>query len=264
MKTVLLLRSGADGDYTFEGWTAYSISPIQKSLINLDLLEIELNNDTYAGIILTSRTAVEAVKAMRTDIVVPIFVVGEATGRVVRSSINHGVIVGEKSGDAVRLAPQIIDHFQNRKDVRLLHPGASKMIGGLSEKLADSGIISNHLPVYETTSRPEEQLSQDLDNLTKIDAVVFFSPSGVKSAQHLVRQRWPSASEIAIGISTAKSLDNCLICKDPNAKGNIFYPSYETNEYFRRCCLSQSTLTCSSVLQHKSALFNKVLTFVSV
>ena len=159
MKTVLLLRSGADGDYTFEGWTAYSISPIQKSLINLDLLETKLKSDTYAGIILTSRTAVEAVKAKRTEIDVPIFVVGEATGRAVRSFLNHGAIVGENSGDAVRLAPQIIEYFQTQKDVRLLHPGASKMIGGLSEKLADSGIVSNHLPVYETTSRPEEQLS---------------------------------------------------------------------------------------------------------
>ena len=220
MKTVLLLRSGADGDYTFDGWDAHSISPIQKSLINLDLLETELKNDDYAGVILTSRTAVEAVKAKRIDIDVPIFVVGEATGRAVRSLLNHGEIIGENSGDAVRLAPQIIDYFQTRKDIRLLHPGATKMIGGLGEKLVESGIVSNHIPVYETTSRPEEQLTQDLDNLSQIDAVVYFSPSGVKSARHLVRQRWPDAREIAIGISTAKSLDSCLICKDPNSKGN--------------------------------------------
>ena len=220
MKNVLLLRSGSDGDYQTElekvGWSSCSISPIQKRLINSAQLASAFEKN-FDGLILTSRTAVEAVHQVRTSISWPIFVVGEATGRAVRKSLDHKEIIGEDSGDAVRLAPQIVSFFE--RPANLLHPGATKMIGGLKEKLAESSIVSNHIPVYETTSRDSQDLLDALSNVGHIDAVVYFSPSGVNSARSLVFQRWPEAKEIAIGISTAKVLDNCLVCEHPNARG---------------------------------------------
>lgn len=225
MKNVLLLRSGSDGDYQTEldkvGWSSRSISPIQKQLINSSQLAKALD-ESFDGLILTSRTAVEAVQQVRTEVTWPIFVVGEATGRAVRKLLEHQEIIGEDSGDAVRLAPQIIEFFD--RPANLLHPGATRMIGGLKEKLAESSIVSNHIPVYETTSRDSQDLVKALSNVEHIDAVVYFSPSGVNSARSLVSQRWPKAQEIAIGISTAKALDNCLVCQHPNARGeSVFF-----------------------------------------
>ena len=228
MRKVLLLRSGTDGTYDdlATGWSSVSVSPIEKKLINIDQLRLELANN-YDGIILTSRTAVQALNNANVKVNEkwPVFVVGGATGRAARE-LGLVDIVGESSGDAVRLAPQIIAYFDQTRSIRLLHPGATKMIGGLHEKLQPANIESIHLPVYETTSRQEDELSGDLAKLKEIDACVYFSPSGVKAARHLVKTKWPNAREIAIGNTTAASLDDSLVAKDPNAKGNLPFTSW--------------------------------------
>ena len=227
MKNVLLLRSGDNlGAYASSmppGWAVNQISPIRKHFINLPRLADTIKSTDFDGMILTSKTAVEAVSQTQVDFTGPVFVVGQATGAAVRQNLNSITeIIGEKSGDAVRLAPMIIDYFNGQSEpVNLLHPGATKMIGGLAEKIAP--IKSLHLPVYETCPRDRAELEAELDKMssTEFDAIVYFSPSGVNAARDVIRTRWPRARQIAIGQSTASVLDSCLVCKDPNPAGKL-------------------------------------------
>jgi len=234
---VLFLRSGTDDAYTEAavraGWKAHTISPIVKCFINEQALVDELTHveTRYCGIIMTSATTAEAiVRATAATTVaaaaaIPCFVVGAATARAARTA-GYGDPIGCETGDAQRLAPVITEYFaeqtgEQHKLVKLFHPGASKMIGGLAELLAAHNISTRHLPVYETTSRSTDDLDQELKRLQslRVDAVVYFSPSGVKAAQHLVRSRWPGAREVAIGSTTARALDSCLIAQHPTAEG---------------------------------------------
>ena len=224
MKNVLLLRSGDQiGEYgaCCPGWRATQMSPIRKSFINLARLRDTMQNGSFCGLILTSRTVVEAVAKTKVAVEMPVFVVGQATGRAVRELLKEKVqIIGEGSGDAVRLAPMIVDYFKGQSSpVNLIHPGATKMIGGLAEKIEP--IKSLHVPVYETSSRDRAELEAELSKIDHdFDACVYFSPSGVQAARDVIRARWPRAREIAIGQSTAQALDDCcLVCTDPNPTG---------------------------------------------
>jgi len=180
-----------------------------------------MQNGNFSGLILTSRTAVEAVAKAKFAVEMPVFVVGQATGRAVRELLKEKVeIIGEGSGDAVRLAPMIVDYFKGQSSpVNLLHPGATKMIGGLADKIKP--IKSLHVPVYETLPRYRAELEEELSKIDHdFDACVYFSPSGVHAARDVISARWPRAREIAIGRSTAQALDDgCLVCADPNPTG---------------------------------------------
>ena len=155
------------------------------------------------------------------DVCVPddykIFVVGKATGEAARNAGFKNVI-GENSGDAVRLAPIISDSFSTEKsEIRLLFPGAATKIGGLAKKILPISVID--IPVYETLSRPVEEISSELADLKPFDFVVFFSPSGVKAAFETISRHSPGAKVIAIGPTTAKSLEAPLVSATPDVEG---------------------------------------------
>lgn len=148
-----------------------------------------------------------------------IFVVGKATGEAARNA-GFKNILGENSGDAVRLAPIISDAFQeNKSKIKLLFPGAATKIGGLAEKI--SPIIVVDLPVYETLSRSEEEIKSELENIDHFDFVVYFSPSGVTAAKKSILLHSPNARVIAIGPTTAKSLEKPLISVTPDVEGEF-------------------------------------------
>ena len=150
----------------------------------------------------------------------PIFVVGQATGLAARDAGFESVI-GKGSGDAVRLAPIILAHFEKVADlatVRLLFPGAATKIGGLAAKIAPINVVD--VPVYKTAGRSAQEISKELDQIpAQCDYIVFFSPSGVAAALDLVRKHSPDAQLIAIGPTTAKFLPNSLVSKTPDAAG---------------------------------------------
>lgn len=150
----------------------------------------------------------------------PLFVVGKATGLAARDA-GFANVIGEGSGDAVRLAPIILSHFEKSDDlanVRLLFPGAATKIGGLAAKIAPISVVD--VPVYQTAGRSADDISKELARIpAPCDFVVFFSPSGVAAAMDLVRKHSPDAQLIAIGPTTAKFLPNSLISKTPDAAG---------------------------------------------
>lgn len=149
-----------------------------------------------------------------------VFVVGRATGAAARDA-GFSSVLGEDSGSANRLAPIIIDHFAgaDASSTRLLFPGAKRKMGGLTEKISPIEVVD--VPVYETCGRPREELAAELSKIPIVDFVVFFSPSGVKAALEVIKSHSPSSKLVAIGLTTAKFLDNPIVSASPEVQGKI-------------------------------------------
>ena len=227
VKRILFLRSGTDDLYEKAsrelGFTSYTINPIQKQFINLDKLTEKLTTLDFDALVFTSQTSVEAlslISSQQLPLNLTVYVVGRATGQSARK-LGFKNILGENSGSSKNLANVILS--ENKTLTRFLFPGASKLIGGLKEPLETAGHQLEILPVYQTTSRSQNELQAEICQIDMVDVAVYFSPSGVESIHNLILDRWPNIRTIAIGQSTAKSLpaDKCEIAPSPDLEGNF-------------------------------------------
>ena len=227
MKRILFLRSGTDDSYEQAsrdlGYKSYTINPIQKEFINLDNLAEKMTTMDFDAIVFTSQTSLEALVLVRSQelpVNLPVYVVGKATAQCARN-LGFKNVIGENSGSSKNLASVILS--ENKTRTRFLFPGASKLIGGLKEPLETAGHELEILPVYQTTSRGQNDLQSEMNKIDSVDVAVYFSPSGVESIHHLILDRWPNIRTIAIGQSTAKSLpaDKCEIAPSPDLEGNF-------------------------------------------
>lgn len=227
VKRILYLRSGTDDSYEKAtrdlGFKSYTINPIQKEFINLDKLAKTLATLEFDAIVFTSQTSVEAltlIEPQELPLTLPVYVVGKATAQCARN-LGFKNILGENSGSSKNLANVILS--ENKSQSRFLFPGASKLIGGLKESLETAGHHLEIFPVYQTTSRAQNELQDEINQIDLVDVAVYFSPSGVDSIHHLISNRWPNIRIIAIGQSTAKSLlaDKCEIAPSPDLEGVI-------------------------------------------
>jgi len=220
--SVLLLKS-ATGDGATSDWTSVLsgddvriVSPLQFDWIHLEALTDKIGRpDDYHGIVFTSPRCVEAFdrasKAVEgrfeagwKDKVV--YVVGHETGKQVQvlfSRWHRGEILGQETGNAKALSKLILGS-QLPAGARLLYPcgqmeSMSKQFEGREDIL--------HKSVAYCTAK-SESLDVDLQGLPDVlEAVVFFSPSGVKFAlQQLVDSRKGIKAFIAIGPTTHQAL----------------------------------------------------------
>jgi len=226
-KRILFLRSGTDDSYEKAsrdlGFESHTINPIQKEFINIDKLAKVMAALEFDALVFTSQTSVEALARMNPQelpLTLPVYVVGKATAQCARN-LGFKNVIGEKSGSSKNLATVILS--ENKTQSRFLFPGASKLIGGLKEPLETAGHHLEIIPVYQTTSRAQNDLQDEINQIDLVDVAVYFSPSGVDSIHHLISNRWPNIRTIAIGQSTAKSLpaDKCEIAPSPDLEGVI-------------------------------------------
>jgi len=221
---ILFLRSGNSTFYHDRakelGYVAHTFAPILKRRLPVGDLEEALKDfENYDGLIMTSVETVKIVSDLKISLPCDykIFVVGKATGEAARNA-GFKNILGENSGDAVRLAPIISDAFpENKSKIKLMFPGAATKIGGLAKKILPITVVD--LPVYETLSRSEEEIKSEIVNEDPFDFVVYFSPSGVTAAKKSILLHSPNAKVIAIGPTTAKSLENPLVSVTPDVEG---------------------------------------------
>jgi len=235
--SILLLKSatgdGATGDWTGLSGDVRIVSPLQFDWIDLDALTEKIcKPENYHGIVFTSQRCVEAFdrasKAVEgrfeagwKDKVV--YVVGHETGRQVQqlfSPWHRGEILGQDTGNAKALAKLVLES-QLHTAARLLYPcgqmeAMSKQFEGHEDVL--------HKSVAYCTAR-SDSLDSDLQGLPEVlQAVVFFSPSGVKFA---LLQLLDSSKEIkafiAIGPTTHQALQQVI--RDIEKTSNI--PLYQ-------------------------------------
>ncbi|KAG0715109.1 Uroporphyrinogen-III synthase [Chionoecetes opilio] len=198
MKTVWLFKSSEGNDERYSdaldqaGFLAVVVPTLSFQWCNEGPLRDSLQRpQDYAGIIFTSQRAVEAVAEIYTKLAVSIhhqwsekkvFVIGEATQIAVQKLLKLASI-GQESGNAQQLAPIIIREIQPF-DKPLFYPCGNMGRDELPKLLAQQDRDFRALTIYQTSPHPH--LRHTIQKLTAggqiPDAVVFFSPSGVKFA----------------------------------------------------------------------------------
>ena len=102
----------------------------------------------------------------------PLFVVGKATVAKAEKA-GYKTILGKDSGDAVRLAPIILEYYKDKlSSTNLLFPGAKTKIGGLAQKIAPLTVVD--VPVYETRSVDPLKIRVELSKIPVLDLGLFF------------------------------------------------------------------------------------------
>ncbi|GAB6023257.1 hypothetical protein CHUAL_008069 [Chamberlinius hualienensis] len=215
-----------------------SVSTLSFEFCNLDQLRSCLYNaNEYAGLVFTSTRSVEAVYKSCPDWYQTLltywqnlktYVVGSATRQKAEELLNLKC-VGEGTGSGEQLA-----HFIAKDKLEiskfLLHPTSNISRETLPRILQEEGIQIKSIFVYETKPHPEllSRLKEIYEKESKVEYVVFFSPSGVKSALPFFETM--SASQhsygkfVAIGPTTCDALvKSGLKCactaSTPSAKG---------------------------------------------
>ena len=209
MPSVVLLKLPTGGrDRTAEafqsaGWTVELVSPIEVSPIpdGLAALADALRQpDAWGGLALTSPRAASAVLGCGERWPRPVWAVGDATARLVRSLAPD--VRGTESGSATELATRIARDGPTRP---VLFPCSTRRRDALPTALADAGIPVHELAVYRTDLRPGPLLDRSPNLDRQPDAVAFFSPSGVEAAAADAAFPWASRL-VAIGPTTAAAL----------------------------------------------------------
>ncbi|WP_375605606.1 uroporphyrinogen-III synthase [Flavobacterium davisii] len=200
------------------------------SIIEADFIEIKTKKvpikELGEALIFTSQNAVlailnsENIKDLRNK---KIFCVGIKTKKLLEE--NHFVVeihtnYAEELADIISLNYPYLNYtfFSGnlRQDI-------------LPKKLKDFGIIFNEIEIYETILAPQK-IS------TKLDGILFYSPSGVKS--YLKNNKITDEICFCIGTTTAKALKN--ITK------NIIVTNQPSIENVIIQCLNYYKLTCST------------------
>ena len=214
------------------------IPPLQFDFINIDSIVSKIfNPEKYSGIVLTSPRSVvsfcQAFKRIEKEQDLNIwrenkicYTVGPSTALRASQDLRwspSNIRGGDECGNAHSLAELIIKDSK-KKDLelkRLLYPCGNLKRETLAEELSkQSNIQLDPITCYETS--PNKDLDSNFDKLSKhsfrIDIVVFFSPSGVKSCwERLHKDITNPLRYIAIGPTTFESLKS--YCSDD---GRIF------------------------------------------
>jgi uroporphyrinogen-III synthase len=204
---VLLLRSPREPDpyvaaLDAAGFTAQCVPVLHFEFVGRDALAERIQRpEDRAGLILTSPRAVEAVQdfdltAWRDH---PTFVVGPRTaGEAAKLGLRP---VGEKSGSADDLADVITARSFERP---LLFLCGDRRRDTVPDRLRAAGVAFDEFVVYRTLGAAEE-LAEAMEE-RRPEWLVFFSPSGVETAEALAGPSWNRTRKAAIGPTTAEAL----------------------------------------------------------
>jgi uroporphyrinogen-III synthase len=200
---ICLLRDRQNGTDPYEnafraaGYEVCFLPVLTFTHCNLDDLGRRLRDEVYAGIVVTSPRAVEALRKLdpAPDLAgLAIYAVGPRTGDEVRAM--GYVPRGERSGKGEELAREIARENPGGK---LLFLAGDRRMDATADGLAASGIDFDELTVYETSLIGNLRMDGDPAWFA------FFSPSGVEAAE---RSRLLDAERrlAAIGETTAEAL----------------------------------------------------------
>jgi len=205
--TVLLLRSPREPDpyvaaLESAGFTAQCVPVLRFEFVGRDALAERIQRpEDYAGLILTSPRAVEALRdfdlaAWRDH---PTFVVGPRTaGEATKLGLRP---VGAESGSADDLADVIIAHSFEQP---LLFVCGDRRRDTLPDRLCAADVTFEEVVVYRTLGDADE-LADTVERMQP-EWLVFFSPSGVETAEVLAGPSWNRIRKAAIGPTTAEAL----------------------------------------------------------
>lgn len=231
MPTVVLFKSESSGPDKFTtaleiaGFAVQSINCLEFRFKNLQLLEEKLQQpEKYEGIIFTSQRAVEGTsqaisnepKAISKWIEKMNFCVGQATSELCKSLL-HLEPRGSESGNAQNLAAIIIESYANTPCQKpFLFPSGNLKQDILEKSLSEHQIEVETIELYETVVHSKLDESLEQLNVSEINYLVFFSPSGVKFLHRFLLENQESSRNcqvIAIGPSTRKALeDSNIVC----------------------------------------------------
>lgn len=231
MPVVVLFKSESDQPDKFvkvleeKNFDVRSIHCLSFQFTNQEKLREKLRRfDDYEGIIFTSQRSVQAVQKATEENSENIlsgwmekrnYSVGESTSEFAQSLLNLGTD-GKESGNAQNLASLMIRNHNGIASKPFLFPSGNLKQDILEMSLKRHAINVESLEVYQTIQHPN--LDESIEDLktTKIDFIVYFSPSGIKFSLPILKKYQIELSVIkmiAIGPSTKKVLDeNDLQC----------------------------------------------------
>lgn len=236
MTKVVLIKSESEGEDKFvkelekNDFVVETITSIDFVYKNINLLfeKLSMSNE-YDGMIFTSPRAVNALekvdKLLLNEWKVKKFnySVGESTAKLVEKLLDIET-KGSEAGNAQKLSELIINDYCDKTDMKkkLLFPCSSLKQDILGKNLKAQSIDLDIIEVYETIQHPA--LENSIKNLTKIDFIVFFSPSSVNFLLPIFSKHKIDLNDvkiIAIGPSTEKCLNTCNIecsekCEKPS------------------------------------------------
>lgn len=187
------------------GYEPHFVNVLDHTFLNIERLKSALEKpESYAGLIVTSQRAVEAVALTKTIWKLPVYTVGPATWTSI-SKLGFENIGDRDStpGTAESLADLIIQEFKGTKP--LLYLVGDKSLYTLPAKLEGGNIPFERINVYETIVRSDVRTILDgiMQHISGTPWIVFFSPSGVKAAYEMINPPFKVAS---IGPTTREYL----------------------------------------------------------
>lgn len=192
------------------------VEPLQFAARNLDQLRASLASGEYAGLVVTSPRAIDALAqcwAPETRVRWSrrrCYTVGDVSGQRIQQLLGLDAL-GTASGNAENLANLIAN--ENPSTSKFLFPCGNLRTETLIDVLKAKGITIDPLTVYETSENVN--LKNDLLSLSNAElspcCMVFFSPSG---CEYIHRQLQTFNNKLlflphfAIGNSTAHKIEN--------------------------------------------------------
>ena len=239
MTIVVLFKSESAGPDKYvellemNDFNVKSINCLSFKFTNSELLLEKLRKaEDYEGIIFTSPRAVYGVEKavdgqsniLREWITKRNYSVGETTSELCQKLLNLET-EGKQSGNANQLSSLIIkNHKDNISSLKpFLFPSGNLKQDTIERSLETSGINVTPVEIYETIEHPQME-DRILDLMkSKVDFIVYFSPSGIKYSLPFLRKHQinlPNIKFVAIGPSTKKYLEEnelkCYrMCKSP-------------------------------------------------
>ncbi|XP_050437494.1 uroporphyrinogen-III synthase-like [Adelges cooleyi] len=195
-----------------KGYDAHFVPTLQFEYYNLDELRKKLQNpQDYSGLVLTSPRCVRGVLKCLDNSKLnnnwhnkPIFVVGEATARLVTKELNQKPI-GANTGNATALVPIILKYELSKP---LLAPCGNLNLNILADNL--NTVKLENVEIYRTVphSDLEKNLKLAFDTIKYRIGLVFFSPSGFQACIKLIPKEFVNKLHIfSIGPTTASAIE---------------------------------------------------------
>ena len=190
-----------------------SFSVIEADFIKIKNKEFTINNSIGDNLIFTSGNSVKAV-SNHPDVQDirrrPCFCVGEKTADMLDE---NGFTVQEIADSAAELAQDIVSHYASETFTFF---SGNQRLDELPNQLKNANVVFNEIEVYQTQSTPQEIKGS-------LDAILFFSPSGVES--YLSTNQITNEMCFCIGNTTAKALQNktdkIMIANQPSVENTI-------------------------------------------
>ena len=178
------------------------IKPV--SVLNHDEVMLQYKDD--ADILITSANAARIVEELLKELKPKrIFCVGELSAKLLAGYCEE--IVHADNSEA------LIQKILVNNVTALIHFCSNIALGTIKEAAHSNNIEYKELISYETVA-----LEPKIDNLNSFDALLFFSPSGVRS--FMVNNDLPETIIGAIGSTTANCIDNTEITVASKSNSN--------------------------------------------